>query len=436
MATTIDAPPPQARSIIEQLGAGTPRRRARLGRWLMWAALALGGVLGIMLWLRSCRTPAVRFVTHPVERGDLTLRISATGTLAPTNQVEVGSELSGIVTHVDVDYDDRVEVGQVLARLDPTRLEAQGRQLEASLEAARARRRQTDATLEEARAQLARLEKVHEASGGRVPSQQELDAQRASWKRAISERANARAAVAQAQAALATNRTDLRKMVIRSPITGVVLDRNVDPGQTVAASFQAPVLFTIAEDLTQMDLELEVDEADIGQVERGQPATFTVDAYPDRAFRATVAEVRFASETVEGVVTYKTILHVGNDDLSLRPGMTATAELVVRTLTGVVLVPNAALRFEPRSEARPPGAGRGSLVSQLLPRPPRGAAQPARAGREDAKSQRVWILRDGEPVAVPIVVGATDGTRTEVRDGELVPGTEVIVETAKEGGPA
>ena len=433
MATTAGAPPQQARAIAAQLGA-TPatRRTARLRRWSMWGALALLVVAGITLSLRHCRSEAPRYVTQPVRRGDLTVRISATGTLAPTTEVTVGSELSGIVAEVLVDYDDRVQVGQVLARIDATRLEAQARQSAAQLQAARARLQQTAATLEEARAQLARLEQVFEASKGRVPSRQELDTQRATAKRAASEHASARAVIAQQRAALETFETDLSRLVIRSPIEGVVLERNVDPGQTVAASFQAPVLFTIAEDLTQMDLELEIDEADVGQVAPGVAATFTVDAYPERVFEATVSEVRFASETVEGVVTYKAILHVDNDELLLRPGMTATAEVVVRELAHVVLVPNAALRFEPeREEPTTSSPGGRDFMSQLLPRRP-GAQRPGeRRDRARSRAQQVWVLRDGEPVAVPVVVGASDDAMTVVRSGDLAPGTVVIVDTAQ-----
>jgi len=427
---TVQAPTPPAKSIAEQLGVSkSKRRRAHLRRFLIWGGLAIVVAGAIALWLRSRGGDGPRYVTQPVQRGDLTASISATGTLAPTNQVDVGSELSGILKTVEVDYDDRVTKGQVLARLDTTKLETQTRQVQAALEAARAKVRQTDATVDETRAQLARLEAVHAASKGRVPSAQELDAQRALVKRAESDRASARAAVSQAQAAVETNRTDLAKMVIRSPINGVVLVRSVDPGQTVAASFQAPVLFTIAEDLTKMDLELDIDEADIGQVKRAQAATFTVDAYPDRVFTATVAEVRFASETVEGVVTYKTVLHVENTDLSLRPGMTANADLVVQQVTHALLVPNAALRFVPEREQPQPASGDGSIISKLIPRPPRG--QQRAAEEPETRSQRVWVLRGEQAVAVPVVIGMTDGSMTEVRGGELKPGEAVILDTAK-----
>ncbi len=427
MATATEAPP--ARTIAEQLGVTKSKRRARrLRQSLFWIGVGVLIVAGVMLFLRSREPEAPAYVTQAVTRGDITSTVSATGTLAPTNKVDVGSELSGIVKTVDVDFDDRVTKGQVLAKLDTTKLETQIQQSEALLAAARAKLAQTEATVDETTAQLARLERVYKASNKRVPSEQELDAQRSAVKRAESDRANAAAAVQQAKAALATNQTDLAKMVIKSPINGVVLARNVDPGQTVAASFQAPVLFTIAEDLTKMDLELSVDEADIGQIKRGETATFSVDAYPDRVFSAMVSEVRFASQTVEGVVTYKTILHVENDDLSLRPGMTANADIVAQQVKNALLVPNAALRFAPERKAQS-GSGNRGIVGQLFPRFPRGQQQP----EEETKQQRVWVLRDGKPVRVPVVTGMSDGSMTEVRDGSLAPGDRVIVDTARKG---
>jgi len=422
-----------APSIADQLGVSVQARRfARLKPWLLWGLVATGIVVAVAFWRRTGTGEAPQYVTEQVERGDLTVMVSATGTLAPTNQVDVGSELSGIIKAVEVDYDDRVRVGQVLARLDTTKLDAQTMQSRAALQAAQAKLQQTQATVEEARAQLVRLEQVYQASNGRVPSAQELDAQRATVKRAEADEANAAATVAQARATLDAFLTDLSKMVIRSPINGVVLTRDIDPGQTVAASFQAPVLFTIAEDLTKMELEVDVDEADVGEVEAGQLATFTVDAYPERVFSAHVDAVRFASETVSGVVTYKTILKVDNPDLLLRPGMTATADVVVRKVTGAVLVPNAALRFVPISETPEPSADGGGFLRRLMPRPPRSSATVADADGD--RKQRVWVLRDGQAVPVSIVVGTTDGLRTELLEGDLKPNDAVIVDTANGNG--
>ena len=276
--------------------------------------------------------------------------------------MDVGSEISGIVKSVEADYNDKVKVGQVLARIDTTKYEAQATQSKAALEAAKARVLQAQATVSETRSKLAQYERVRQLSNGKVPSQTEFDAAQAAFERAKADEASATAAVAQAQATLEANQTDIAKAVIHSPIDGIVLTRSIEPGQTVAAAFQAPVLFTLAEDLTQMELHVDVDEADVGQVKEGQEATFSVDAYPNRTFSARSPRPAIGSKTVDGVVTYETVLKVDNTDLCLRPGMTATADITVKKVQDAVLVPGAALRFTPPVQSRKgvlPGVARG-----------------------------------------------------------------------------
>jgi HlyD family secretion protein len=217
--------------------------------------------------------------------------------------------------------------------------------------------------------------------------------------------------------------------VIRSPINGVVLSRTVEPGQTVAASLQAPVLFTLAEDLTRMELRVNVDEADVGQVADGQEASFSVDAWPDRTFSARVTQVRLGAKTLAGVVTYETVLSVDNADGLLRPGMTATADITVRSVRDVLMVPNAALRFSPpapRKEAAPSGGLLRALIAM-----PRFAQRP-KDGRAPSRAQRLWVLRDGKPAEVPVTTGASDGAWTEVTSGEIAPGTALIVDATPE----
>lgn len=402
-------------------------RFKRPRRWLVGAGIGLVVAIGVIIWGAGGDDPALRYATQTVQRGNLTVTVTATGTLQPTNQVDVGSELSGIIKTVEVDYNQQVKAGQVLARLDTTKLEAQRLQSQAALESAQAKALQAQATAQEARSQLARFEEVRELSGGKVPSQQDLEAAEATLKRAKADEASARAQAAQAKATLDANRTDLAKAVIRSPINGVVLVRSVEPGQTVAATFQAPVLFTIAEDLTRMELHVDVDEADVGQVKEGQQATFTVDAYPDRPFPARTTQVRFGAKTAEGVVTYEALLTVDNAELALRPGMTATATIVVDQIDNALLVPAAALRFTPpRAEAAQEGRG---LVGALLPRPPRPTPKPNANARTKGKSQQVWVLREGQPFPVAITIGATNGLLTVVTSGDLAPGMAVITDT-------
>jgi len=247
----------------------------------------------------------------------------------------------------------------------------------------------------------------------------------ATLARAVANVANARASIAQAAATLRSDETNLTKASIRSPIDGVVLARKVDPGQTVAASLQAPVLFTLAEDLSKMTLEVDVDEADVGRVRDGQSATFTVDAYPDRRYPSAVTRVGYGSQTKENVVSYLTVLSVDNADLSLRPGMTGTAEIIATHRDDVLLVPNAALRFTPAAQAAAQKSG-GGFLGRMMPRPPR--QSPRTATPAKGPEQRVWVLRDGAPAALAINVGASDGRMTEVTGGEVREGTQVITE--------
>ena len=262
-----------------------------------------------------------------------------------------------------------------------------------------------------------------------MPSKAELDSAQAALDRAVASEASARAAVTQAQATLKSDHTNLAKASIRSPIDGIVLARKVEPGQTVAAALQAPVLFTLAENLAQMELQVDVDEADVGQVREGQSATFNVDAYAGRKYPATITRVGYGSQTKDGVVSYKTILKVSNDDLSLRPGMTATSEITTATRENVLLVPNAALRFTPPRQSGNGDKKNDSFVSNLLPKPPSSTSAKPATPSGKGSTQQVWVLRAGQPVAVQITVGVNNGRQTEVTGGELKPGMQVITES-------
>jgi len=394
-------------------------------RKTVWAAA--GGVALLLVWLfyPSGNSSGMRYLTEEIARGDLAVAVSATGNLYPTNQVDVGSELSGIVEKVLVDENDRVRRGQVLAQLDLSRLNDQVTKSGGAVLAAAAQVAQTQATVKEAGATLARLRRVSELSGGKVPAQSEMDGAEAALLRAEANEASARAAAAQAAATLRSDQTNLSKASIRSPIDGIVLTRKIEPGQTVAASLQAPVLFTLAEDLALMELQVNVDEADVSQVRPGQVASFTVDAWPGRKYPAEIVRVGFGAQTTEGVVTYKTILKVSNRDLSLRPGMTATADIATANRVDVLLVPNAALRFTPAAQAEKSGG----FVSSLMPRPP---AQPKQAKvKDDGASRRVWVLQENKTLAVEVTTGLSNGRYTEITGGALKPGMSVITGTQK-----
>lgn len=398
-------------------------------RWLWLAVVLIAIAVTGWLLLRSGEDKAApRYATEAVTVGTLVVKVSATGNLQPTNTVDVGSELSGIVDKVHVDDNDTVKKGQVLAMLDLSKLQDAVAKSRASLAAAEAQVLQVQATVAEARATLSRYQQVSQLSGGKVPSKSEMDGAEANLKRAEANVASARASVTQARATLQSDETNLGKASIRSPINGVVLSRQVDPGQTVAASFQAPVLFKLAEDLTKMELQVDVDEADVGQVKAGQKASFTVDAWPGREYSAVITRVGYGSQEVEGVISYLTILEVANDDLSLRPGMTGTAEITTLIRENALLVPNAALRFSPATpETTPKKSGGSGLVGMMMPRMPRPApkAKPAANGG----TPRVWVLRDGQPVALDVKTGATNGRVTEITGGNLEAGMQVITET-------
>ncbi|MDR0576988.1 MAG: efflux RND transporter periplasmic adaptor subunit [Candidatus Accumulibacter sp.] len=400
-------------------------RRSR--RWWLLASAVILGALAFALFSGNGHDAGGQYLTEDAAAGNLVVSISASGTLQPTRSVDVGSELSGTLEAVLAEENDQVTKGQVIARLDTAKLSDAVAKSKAALAAAEAAVAQNEATLAEARANLERLRRVAELSGGKVPSKNELDAGEAACQRAVANLASARASVSQARANLQTDETNIQKAVIRSPINGVVLARKVEPGQTVAAQMTTPVLYTIAEDLTQMELQVKVDEADVSSVRLGQFASFTVSAWPGRDFPATIRRVGLGSTTTDNVVTYKTVLSVSNDDLALRPGMTATARIVTARRENALLVPNAALRFSP--PAAPAAAQSGGILSRIFPRPPRPQKKAqAQTVETPGMTREVWVLRGGQPAAVAVKTGVSNGRQTEIAGGELKAGMAVIVD--------
>jgi HlyD family secretion protein len=404
-------------------------------RRVVWAGavilLLIAG--GLWWWLeRKADLATPSYATQTVARGNLTLTVTANGTIQPTRSINIGSELSGTVLKVNVDVNDRITKGQVLVELDSAKLRGQILRAKAALAVANAKVRQSEATLTEMQLSMGRFEEVSRLSGGKVPSKTELDAARAKLDRAIADDGSARASVADAKAALATDEINLSKSSISAPADGVVLTRNVDPGNAVAASLQAVTLFTVAEDLAKLRLWVYVDEADVGSVKAGQDATFTVSGYPSRKFPAQITRVGFGSTITDNVVTYLTYLDVDNADLSLRPGMTATASITAMQRKDVLLVPNTALRFTPTSGKAATSAAKTGVMASLTPRMPGNRTRKTAAeGASTATAKQVWVLPpggDGSPVAVAVTPGISDGHMTEITGGDLQVGMMVITD--------
>jgi HlyD family secretion protein len=412
--------PPRPSEIEAVLGLDAKSRRRSWRRRAMWLLLVLALVAGGAWWgLRlTASGPQVSYETVQAARQTLVVKVQATGNIQPTTEVEVSSERSGVIRRVNVKANSLVSKGDVLAELDTERLEAELARVKASLAAAEARLVDAKATLTEREIVFNRAERLSKQG---ISSTQDLDTARAARARAEAGVLAAAADIQVVKAELTMQETDITKTRILSPVDGIVLKRDAEPGQTVASSLQAPVLFTLAEDLARMQLEAAVDEADIGAVQAGQRATFTVDAYPGKSFPAVIETIEYSPEVTDNVVTYKAVLIVDNKDLLLRPGMTATAQIVTQEVGNALSVPNAAFRYAPPRQERSQGF---SVTNLFIPRmPPRERGQAPSADGE----RTIHILENGAPKPIKVMTGVSDGRLTEIVSGELREGDEVIV---------
>ena len=409
---------------------GEKQPRPFYKRASFWTAAAVIGICcygGYYLY-DSRSDSKVSFVTAPMEKGGLRVDVTANGTLNPIRTVSLGSELSGIVRKVNVDVNDPVKKGQVLIELDDTKLSASVERAKATLQLSKASLAEAEATLKEAKAKLARLQEVRRLSGGKSPSKTELDAQEALVAKSAASVDSAKAKITDSEEALKSAESDLSKTKIVSPIDGVVLARSVEPGYAVAATLQAVELLKLATDLKNLELRINVDEADVGAVKPGQKSSFTVSAYPDRKFPAELKKVAYGSTQTDNVITYVTYLEVENPDMLLLPGMTATASIRTVSLKDATLVPNTALRFQP-SEATEKKESAMGMFGPPMRRPSSqkssGTVLSPSAGQKKAT---VYVLREGKAAPVEITVGYSDGKKTQVVDGPLKAGDEVIVD--------
>jgi len=384
--------------------------------WIVSGLVLVAAIAGFWWW--KARPATVEWRTAPVTRGPVEVTVTSTGTLQAVTTVQVGTQVSGSIAALYADFNDRVTKGQVIARLDTTLLDAALKDALSGLERVSALSQQAAAERDRARS-LFRRDLISRA---------ELEQAEASARVAAANLSSARAQVERA-------RINLRYAIIESPIDGIVLSRAVEPGQTVAASFNTPTLFTIAGDMTEMNVQAAVDEADIGRLRKGQSATFTVDAYPDTVFTGTVEQVRLQPTLTQNVVTYDVILRAANPDLKLMPGMTATLTIVTDRVADALRVPVAALRFTPPDNgATPPGVGPAGAAGGPAARAA-GANPGARAARGAPAEEAVHVLENGTPRRVPVRTGLSDGARTAV-EGDLAPGTDVVVGVVSSAGPA
>ncbi len=388
-------------------------------KWLLWSAAALAVAAATFLLLGGRGKAEAKYRTAKVERGDIIQKVAATGALSAVITVKVGSVVSGNVAALHADFNKQVRKGDLLAELDPAPFQDRLAQVRAALEKAKVDERNAEISLRRQKALW----------NEKLAAEADLDQAQANFD-------SAAAAVNQAKASLAQAETDLRNSRITAPIDGVVVDRQYDVGQPVAASFTAPTIFTIAQDLTKMQVSADVSESDIGMCKVGQPVSFTVDAYPEETFRGKIAQIRLNATVNQNVVTYPVIIEVDNPDLALRPSMTANVSIDVATTRDVLRVPNAALRFKPEEAASPSAAG--DTVEERAARGagtgPAGAARQFDRSAAGAKPRRpgqtVYTLGSGEaarPQPVEIRAGITDGRYTEVASGELKEGQTVIV---------
>ncbi|MEM8733430.1 MAG: efflux RND transporter periplasmic adaptor subunit [Planctomycetota bacterium] len=395
-----EAPSQPDAEVLATLRKGTsssPKQKLLIG-----GVLLLVGAVAVVVLKHGMQAKPTQYATDTCQQGDLTVTVTATGTLDPTNVVEVGCEISGTIRTVEVDFNDHVQAGDLLLTLDTRELDAVVAKSKASLQVRQAELRQAEASRTESQRTLVRLQELRARN---AVTEQDIDTAVADVARSEARVASSRAQVSVAEATLDVDLNKLEKARIFSPIDGIVLDRNVEPGQTIAATFQTPILLTICEDLGHMKLKIDVDEADVGGVSEGLEATFTVDAYPDERFPATISSLRFAAHNNQDVVTYEAVLEVENPELKLRPGMTAVADVVTSRAENALLVSNAALRFQPLPEQVE------STISNA-----------------DSGETKIWTLSDNKPVPLFVTTGLTDGRYTEILSDAIQAGTPLVVD--------
>ncbi|MCR8710540.1 efflux RND transporter periplasmic adaptor subunit [Aliarcobacter butzleri] len=418
----------QNKDLLEELESFSSKKR--INRKFIYIAIAIVSFLAIVLFFifnGNNKSNKIEYITKKVTQDDLSVVVSTTGNLNPTNSVEIGIEVSGTLKEIFVDFNDEVKAGQILAKIDTVKLQSQVDSSTAALAIAVANQKESQVLLNNKKTLYDRTLNMYKNSGGKYPSKNELDDTRFSYEAAIESLEAAKAKVLQAQSNLKTDKQNLEKASVKSSIDGIVLNREVEVGQTLAATMSAPKLFTIAKDLTNMDLIVSIDEADVADIKKDLPVTFTVDAYPNKVFNGKVKQVRLNPVDTNGVVTYETVVSVDNEDLLLKPGMTATAKIITKESKNKLLIPNGALRFKPKMQEQKNGGV--NLVGPNMNRP-------ANVARDLSKKELapIFILENNQPKRVMVKVLDSDGKLTSIESEELKVDDEVIISQKSDDG--
>ncbi|MBU1667371.1 efflux RND transporter periplasmic adaptor subunit [bacterium] len=400
---------------IEQTLASA-KKKSSFWKYLVFLVILLA--IGAFFFLQPNEGKnQIGYKTVNPEKKDLISTVSATGNLEPTNSIDIGIEVSGTMEEVLVNYNDEVHKGEVLARLETTKLKSKVNSAKASLEVAQANLEQSLVSRSDAKRELDRVQKLFKSTGGNYPSRKEVDGAKVLYRKSQAAYKASLAQVNQAKASLKLSEDDLTKAVVISPIDGIVLDKAIEAGQSVVAAMSIPTLFTLAKDLKQMEVVVSVDEADVGQVKNGQKVNFTVDAYPNKRFEGVINQVRMNSQIVNGVVTYETVVTVDNSELLLRPGMTVSADITTKVVKDALLVPNAALRFTPTVKQE---ATKRSFVL-FGPRGMKKKSDLSMSGKQ------LWVLEQGKAKAIEVDFGESDGLNTIVLSDAITTDMKVII---------
>ena len=413
---------PSTQTIYETI---TPKSRKKR---IILVAIIIGiALLALLLYYLLHDSEKTTYTTIKPIKGEITQNVSATGTLSPTNEVEIGSQISGTIYKLYVEVNDVVKKNQILAEINPNKLNQTKDGYEAQLQSALANLESSKVTLEQQKWNYEQQQKLYEATNGRSPSKLELQTAKMNYLAAKADVKVKQASISQISTNLKSAKIDIQNAIIRSPIDGIVLEREISVGTTVAASLSSPTLFKLAQDLRDMSLVVNISESDIGKVKSGQDVGFNVDAYPNQEFHAKVDRVNFAATTTDNITSYETTIYVNNENLLLKPGMNATAFIKVASEKDALLVPVAAIFYNP--EANKPKEVKKSSNPLMMGPPPRNKRDKTTKNASTATKGEVWVLENGIPTAIPVEIGISDSKMVAIKSDKITTDSEIIVDS-------